>query len=216
MTWITIWLIKLINSDTDCPGNDLEFVDNITEPGMCCELCMKNKGCAGYSLMGAADIGKPWARRCYLKSALVHCHKFTTHISAAVPTRKPHPAPSPTPAPSPPPALPLPPDIPLSLVLTIRYFEDVDLFLFEQSWPGAYSAGMHCGHSVPVCFVLPAFRIKLQICAFQLLLRCAVLPMFITALVEFYCQTNWSCSIVASTYCHLKVVVASLLRRRDL
>eukprot|EP01051_Picozoa_sp_SAG22_P004747 SAG22_NODE_262_length_13373_cov_11.716965_9_plen_444_part_00 len=129
-----------LEHDRDYAGNDIRFVDNVTDPAVCCALCAAEKTCAGFSLMGAADTGKLWARRCYLKCAMTKFHKFKTHISAKVPGRTPAPAPPspgphPGPAPPPPPGKPLPPGVPLSLVLTVKYFEATDLFLFEQAWP---------------------------------------------------------------------------------
>ena len=121
-----------LEQDRDYGGNDIRFVDNVTEPAKCCALCLAEPKCAGYSLMGAADTGKPWAQRCYLKSAMLHAHPFKTHISAKIPGRAPAPAPAPPGPPAPPPARPLPPHTVISLVFTIKYFQGLDLFLFEQ------------------------------------------------------------------------------------
>ena len=88
--------------------------------------------CAGFSLMGAADTGKAWARRCYLKSSMLRGAHYKTHISAKIPGRSPAPAP-PSPA-GPPAGLPLPPHTVIALVFTVKYFPALDLFLFEQSW----------------------------------------------------------------------------------
>ena len=122
-----------LEQDKDYHGNDIKFVPNITDPAQCCALCVAEKACAGFSLMGAADTGTAWARRCYLKSSMVHGSKFKTHISAKVPGRAPAPAP-PGPPPGPP-TPPLPPGTVILLTLTIKYFSALDLFLFEQLWP---------------------------------------------------------------------------------
>ena len=128
-----------LEHDVDYHGNDLRFVANITDPAVCCALCVADKACAGFSLMGAADKKTPWARRCYLKSSMVKGEKFKTHVSAKVPGRTPAPAPpSPSPGPGPPsgpPAPPLPAGTTIALLFTIKYFAAVDLFLFEQLWP---------------------------------------------------------------------------------
>lgn len=121
-----------LEHNMDYHGNDIRFVNNITDPTRCCALCVADKACAGFSLMGAADAGKPWARRCYLKSAMVHGSEYETHTSAKVPGRTPSPSPGPTPLP---PAPPLPSGMVISLVFTIKYFAKLDLFLFEQKWP---------------------------------------------------------------------------------
>lgn len=121
-----------LEQDTDYYGNDIRFINNITDPTKCCALCLAEKACAGFTLMGAADAGKAWAKRCYLKSAMTHSMKYNTHISAKIPGREPAPAP-PGPAP-PPPAPPLPPGTVISLVFTIKYFAELELFLFEQQW----------------------------------------------------------------------------------
>jgi len=121
-----------LEQDRDYGGNDIRFVDNVTEPAKCCALCLAEPKCAGYSLMGAADTGKPWAKRCYLKSAMLYAHPFKTHISAKIPGRAPAPAPAPPGPPAPAPARPLPPHTVISLVFTIKYFQGLDLFLFEQ------------------------------------------------------------------------------------
>ena len=123
-----------LEQNTDYHGNDIRFVNNVTEPAACCALCLAEKACAGFSLMGAKDAGTAWAKRCYLKSAMTHSAKFSTHISAKIPGRTP--APSPPGPPPGPPAPPMPPGTVVSLLLTIKYFAKLDLFLFEQQWPG--------------------------------------------------------------------------------
>jgi hypothetical protein len=120
-----------LEQNTDYHGNDIRFVDNITDPTKCCALCLAEKACAGFTLMGAADAGKPWAKRCYLKNDMTHGTKYNTHISAKIPGRKPSPPPGPPP---PPPAPPLPAGMVISLAFTIKYFAELELFLFEQQW----------------------------------------------------------------------------------
>ncbi len=121
-----------LEHNTDYHGNDIRFVDNITDPTKCCALCLAEKACAGFTLMGAADAGKTWAKRCYLKTDMAHGTKYNTHISAKIPGRKPSPPPGP---PSPPPPPPLPPGMVISLTFVIKYFAELELFLFEQQWP---------------------------------------------------------------------------------
>jgi hypothetical protein len=87
-----------LEQNTDYQGNDIKFVSNITDPGVCCSLCVAEPKCVGFSLMGSADDKQKWAKRCYLKSAMPKSHKYNTHISAKIPGRQ---GPTPAPAPGP-------------------------------------------------------------------------------------------------------------------
>jgi len=80
-----------VEMDKDYHGNDLRYVSNVTDVGVCCSLCQQEPKCVGFSLMGAADKHTAWADRCYLKTSMKSGETYKTHISGKVPGRTPSP-----------------------------------------------------------------------------------------------------------------------------
>ena len=110
MLCASIWVFRAgtcnatFMANMDLRGTDLRWIDNVTDPTACCDLCVQEPKCVGFTVMGAKDKGTAWADRCYLKShTAVQPQKFHTHTSGIVrpgvpPAPKP-PGPSPAPAP---------------------------------------------------------------------------------------------------------------------
>ena len=96
-----------LQADVDFRGNDLRYIDNITEFSPCCQLCAAEEDCTAWTWTGVTNIGTPsnhpvlsnpahhdipsnrsnpanppaWANRCYLKSSAAGAIAYAGHMS---------------------------------------------------------------------------------------------------------------------------------------